>query len=1128
MYQFNHVARGAAFLIAFWAAADSARAQTAQITGRITDTSAAVVPGATVTVTNIATGVPRTAVSNAEGYYAVPALQPGRYRALAELAGFSPASRDAITLVADQTARLDFVLAVGTLTEDVRVVGGAELLESETATFGTIVTERSIRELPLNVRDPMALVTLTPGVVTGTFFGGGGSSVEVGRNFFKSDFKVGGGRPNGQDILLDGAPNTTGDRNFMAYIPPVDATQEFKVVANGFSAEYGRTTGGIVTIVTRSGSNALTGTAYEFHRNSSLDANGFFGNLTGQPSPDFQRNQFGGAVGGPVRRERTFFFGTFEGLRQTFPETLISTVPTQRQRAGDFSETFDSQGRLIVIHDPLTTTRLPNGQLVRTPFPGNVIPPERHDPVARAAAAFYPEPNQPGTPITGANNYVNTSESTVDSNNYSLRIDHNLNAAHKLFGRYSYYRSDNQRALRWDGPGARDARVIIDQYYNVTLGSTHIFSSSLTGELRTAFARAHANQVSPEFDVSQLGLPGNFLEVAPNLFPHFNLSDVTSLGSAAFNDQPRNTYSVLGAVTKLTGRHQLKFGFDYRVLQFNAFQNNNASGAFTFSRGVTQGPNPLQARPDAGHGFASFLLGAGTGGEIEHISGLALQRRYYAFYVQDDWKITPRVTLNAGLRYDLTTGQTERQDRLTWMDLGARSPFSDLAGMELKGLLQYAGTNGNPRNQIDTDRNNFGPRLGFAYRASDNTVVRAGYGIFYVPMIVLGVGSIGFNSSTPWVASIDGLVPENYLRNPFPQGLRLPTDTRDPLANVGFGISGYIRDEPVGYTQQWNVSIQRQLGRDLIVDIAYLGNKGTNLQFADGFEQNSLPTEHLALGPALNERVPNPFFGVIATGALSGTTVARRQLLLPFPQYTSVFRNLPMAASSIYHGLATKVERRMGEGLTLLGSYTWSKHIDDSSAQEGFLDPAGGVLNVYDLRAERSISAYDTPHRLVVSAVYDLPFGRDRRLGRSMSRALDALAGGWTFSGIGTFQSGTPLIVSRPALRDTRSAKLDTPTIDRWFDTSAFAPAAPFTFGNVGRLQADVRNDGIRNVDVTLSKYLRFADRFRLQVRVDAFNAFNRPQFGRPNGTVTSPSFGRITTQANSPREIQLGIKFYW
>src|SRR5712691_8370641 len=447
---------GLVLLVGFGCAADLL-AQSAQVSGRVADASESRVPGATVTALNEATGLRRASTSNGEGYYAIPALPPGPYRLTAELSGFATSIRRGLVLVADQSVRVDFVLGVGGVADEVTVTADA-LLESQSATVGTIVTERSIRELPLDVREPMGLVVLTPGVVTGGLFGNTGS-LDVGRGFFKADFKVGGGRPDSQDILLDGASNITGDRTFLAYIPSVDATQEFKVETNAFSAEYGRTTGGVVTIVTRAGSNKLTGTAYEFLRDSALDANGFFANRAGLPKVYFRRNQFGAVVGGPIRRDRTFFFAAHEGLRQNYPQTLISTVPTERQRLGDFSQTFDNQGRLVVIYDPRTTTRLPSGQIVRQPFPGNVIPADRIDPVARAVLGYYPAPNRPGAATTGADNFVHTGVQQQNTNNYSARIDHTIGSS-RLFGRYSYQRSESHAPVRWDGPGARDARTI--------------------------------------------------------------------------------------------------------------------------------------------------------------------------------------------------------------------------------------------------------------------------------------------------------------------------------------------------------------------------------------------------------------------------------------------------------------------------------------------------------------------------------------------------------------------------------------------------------------------------------------------------------------------------------------------
>ena len=371
----------------------------------------------------------------------------------------------------------------------------SSLLETGTADVGSIVTQRSIHELPLNVRDPISLVTLTPGVTTLASFGGGGGT-DVGRNFFKANFRVAGGRNRGQDVLLDGVANVTGDQ-YVGYTPPVDGTQEFKVETNGFSAEFGRTSGGILTVVTRSGTNEMRGSLYEFHRNDSLDSPGFFTKRAGLEQPDFNRNQFGGVAGGPIKQNRTFFFGSYEGLRQQFPQTLISTVPTLEQRAGDFSQTRDAQGRVIAIYDPLTTRREANGSVMRDAFPGNRIPPSRWDAVGRNVLLSYPEPNQPGNAVTGANNYAYTSTQDVRSNNYSGRIDHQLTDNQRLFGRVSLSRADAENAARWPGQSSPGERTVVDRYVHVVVGDTMVLSPSTSLEIRGGFARAHADQVAP-------------------------------------------------------------------------------------------------------------------------------------------------------------------------------------------------------------------------------------------------------------------------------------------------------------------------------------------------------------------------------------------------------------------------------------------------------------------------------------------------------------------------------------------------------------------------------------------------------------------------------------------------------
>ena len=444
----------------------------------------------------------------------------------------------------------------------------------------------------------------------------------------------------------------------------------------------------------------------------------------------------------------------------------------------------------------------------------------------------------------------------------------------------------------------------------------------------------------------------------------------------------------------------------------------------------------------------------------------------------------------------------------------------------MRGLLGFVGRGGVSRNMVDTDKNNFGPRVGFAWRLGENTVVRSGYGVFYAPQWIEAYDAnmyASFNSNTDWVATLDGLTPENYISNPFPQGFSLPKRDRDPLTNLGATISGWIRKEPVGYVQQWNFTIQRQVTSSLLVESAYWGNKGTKLQRFGGVPENWLPNRFLELKAALNELVPNPFFGFIEKGALSGPRVARRQLLLPFPQYTAVNRTGPSLGNSIYHAFTLRVEKRFTRDLTMLGSYTVAKQIDD------FEDPFGAApLDRENLRMERSVSSFDTPQRLVLSYVYELPFGRKKSLGRGWHPVVDGIAGGWSLAGITTFQSGPPVAISRPSVNFGRSARVEKPNVDRWFDTTAFALAEPFTFGNVGRRLPDVRAHGVKNFDLVLSKSFHFTERVYLKFRAEAFNAFNTPQFAAPSGSVGAAAFGRVSSQLNRPRSIQFGLQLYW
>ncbi len=1101
----------------------TAKAQTfrAQITGIVTDPTGAVVPNAKVTATNIATNTVQSGQSNAEGQYRILDLLPGQYKVQAEAQGFKTFIQSEIALQVADIVTLNIKLELGAVTQQVEVTGAPPLLETQTATLGQVITGRSIVGLPLNVRDPLALLGLSSNVVFGGNFGqGNGQSADRGRNFFESDFNVGGGLSGSQEILIDGAPDTTGDTNRGAIDPPVDSVQEFKVQTNSYSAEFGRTTGGVVNVITKSGSNDYHGRVYDFERNSVLDANSFFGNRAGLKKSTFIRHQFGADAGGPIIKNRFFFFGDYEGLRQGFPLTLVSTVPTALQRQGDFSQTLASNGQLIQIYDPSTLTALQGGGFVRQQFPGNVIPSGQIDPVAQKILSLVPLPNTTGNAVTQQNNYTRGTISTTNTDKFDVRLDANFSDKLRAFGRASHQKD----ARTTPGPFALPAgggRVINDKYDQDMIDFSYVVSPLTVAEFRFSFTRALASQLglSDGFDNSSLGIASNWVNVAAPQFPEIAVTDSFSAGFPAIVQfQPRNSFAWQGNITHITGAHTLKFGTDIRILDFNEGQWAAPSGNFNFSRLFTQGPNPVQASTNAGYGLATFLLGDVTSGSQLLVQPISTRGLYYAFYAQDDWRVNNRLTLNLGLRYSIPFGNKEKYGRLAWFNPDAPNPQGPIVGLpNLKGMLGWLG-NG-ISNQLESDKNNFAPRFGFAYLVGQKTVVRGGYGVFYQPRIIrgLGGGAIAAFSSTPMVGSVDGVTPATSISNPFPTGFLFPSNDKNPLSQEGTSISLPLRQYRTGYVQLWNLGVQRNLPGNILVGLDYNGNKGTKLH-TGSWNINQLPDQYLSLGQQLNTLVPNPFYGVITQGALSGPSISLRQSLLPFPFYTGVNQvNVP-AGASIYHAFSARVEKRVAKGLAFLGSYTWAKAIDD----------IGGVLDMENRQVERGLSGFDVPHRFVFSWTYELPFGKGQAFGSGWNPVVNQVLGNWNFNGIMTLSQGQPVSVSRPSVNNGQSAKLSNPTIDEWFNTSVFSPAPAFTFGNVGPVLPDVRRDGIKNFDLVLVKNFPFSIHDhpgQVEFRSEFFNAFNHPLFSAPNGSVTSGAFGTVTNQDNTPRDIQFGLK---
>lgn len=1136
----------------------SAFSQTAQITGTVTDQTGAMVPGAKVVATNINTGVARDSVTNEAGNYLITALLPGQYRVTAEAAGFKQVRREQITLAVDQIGRIDFEMEVGTVQESVTVEASAVLLDSATSTVGAVVENRKITELPLNGRNPLDLLALSSGIRIQGGFGGKTGALNWG------NFSANGGLANSNSVMVEGLALDMAQMNSPSFVPPVDATEEFRVQTNKFSAEFGRTGGAIVNFSIKSGTNQLHGSAYEFLRNKVLNANDFFLNRAGRDRPAFIQNQFGASIGGPIKRDKTFFFFNWEEYRLRRPSPSITTVPTLLQRTGDFSQTFNSAGRTVLVADPLTTARLEDGTYTREVFPGNVIPNSRVSEVAANVSKIWPSPNAPGNALTNVSNFSTLGGTGNNEHQIVAKVDHNLSSRWKFFGTYArtWAKQFNIDPLGYSINLTRDASYTRT---HATVSATAVFSPTLIGEFRTGFARYHAPSVpyALGFDITSLGFPQALADATQiKSFPAFNITGLVSVGSTASAGMTLvdlNSWGQRASMTWVKSAHSMKFGVDYRVQQLNQFQSNSLEPAFQFSSQMTA-VNPRALNPNSGVPYASFLLGYMASASVAKSERLANQRQYLSMFFQDDWKVTRKLTLNVGLDYSLEFPITERYNRKMWFDPNAELPISGEVGLPLRGGFRFADQN--TRSPYDLYTRQFGPRFGFAYQLFPRTVVRSGYGLFWIPAALTEV--TGDNRAPAWaintlaLASLDGgLTPYNTLDNPYPEGILNPPGGSAGL-NTLIGQNGAAnqRDFRSGYMQQWNFDIQHELGREMILEVLYAGSSGTGLPAQWASQMNQLADQYLATGPALQELVPNPFYGVVNVGPLAQPTVQRGQLLRPFPQFQTLYvEGMPLGHSS-YHSFQLQFNKRFGASIIGV-AYTLSKAIGNTESRSDWLEGGAqgtsmGFLNNNNRRLDRSLAVGDVPHRLVVSFSLDVPFGKGRRLLNNLG-PVDRLVAGWQVTGVYTAQSGTPVAVgsftnltgayndvtdvygsyssnARPN-NNGQSAKLSGSAqsrLNEWFETSVFSQATPFTFGTAPRTLPDVRWHGTNNLDFGLFKNNKFgADgRFNLQFRAEFFNVANHVRFGVAGIRSDDPTFGVVSSQANIPRQIQLALKF--
>lgn len=1012
---------GSLFLFAVCVLHAQDQTTTSTLRGTVEDNTGAVIPNATVTLTGQDNGIARALTTDAEGNFAIRLLPPATYNLKVESKGFKTYSQRGISLLPGQTATQNVQLSVGSATQQVVVSGQAPLLNTNDANLSAEVTSKQAVELPLNLRNIYGLATLNSSVQNSTEsqkVNGGGTQDTADQDI--SFLNFGGGYFGTTAFLLDGIWDTASDWGAVVYVPSVDSVEEFKIQTNSFTAQYGFSTGNVINVVTKSGTSDFHGDAYEFLRNDKLDANSYFNNFNGLPKPSFRRNQFGISAGGPLyiphiyeQRQKTFVFGLYEGLRQSTPATFTATIPTQNFRTGDFSALLghqigtDALGRPILsgqIYNPFSTRAITAGQIdpvtgrtatasgyIRDPYPNNQIQAAINS-VGAALSRFYPAPTNNAL----ANNFAASASAPASSNEYLIRVDHNVSDATRIYGRWAQkfeFKTNSPTFYGANDPGG-PGNVRPNNRFSFAAGMSHIFNAKTAMSANIGLSRwAEGSQTQGyPFDQSSVGLPASLNANSP-IFPIINVEGQASLGPVQGDEGTafRNVGSASVDFTRTEGRHDLSFGFMVAVMQNNS--TNLPSTDFSFDHGFTDGPDPTQAASSTGFGYASLLLGTAANGSTANNFNPAITKKYWGFYGQDNWRITQSLTLNLGLRYEWQQPPTERDNRQAYFDYQAINPISKEVGITLPGELVYNGGS-HRRGLYDTSYTNFAPRVGFSDQLTKRLVLRGGYGIFFAPQYFGGGYNPGFSQSTPYTSSIDGgLTPFTTLSNPFPSGLITPTGrSLGALQDVGFSTTGVPSDRHSPYVQQYSLGLQYGFTANDVLTVSYVGNHGTHLLLS-GFNHSQLNPSYLPQGSALLAPVANPFYGSIMNSGcgLNEPTIPKGQSLQPFSQYCGVNEPQAPVGFSLYDALLVNYNHRFHNGLNVLVSYTFSKFLDNVEGTNNWAvvgDP-GAVRNYYDLAAEKSVDGTDTPHSLVVNYIYSLPIGRGKMIGNNMSRAVN-------------------------------------------------------------------------------------------------------------------------------------------
>lgn len=1188
-----------AFLFSLSAHAQEARGT---ITGKVKDASQAVLPGATVKVTNVAMGTTASVTTNDAGVFQAVYLIPGTYKITIERSGFKKYVREGLVLRIGDTLDVDAQLEVGATEETVTITDVNPPLDTASGSMGQAVDARRVSELPIVHGDPYNLIGLSGGVSFGR-------DPKLDRPFEPTHivgFTFDGTRANRSDLTIDGVTSTaTANANEVtaSYVPPTDIIQEFKVQTATYDAQFGNTEGGVTSIAIKSGTNSLHGTAYFWGEPGSLAANDFFANRADQPRVDSFSNRYGGSVGGPVYipkvyngKNKTFFLWGYERIGDARPRNNgTDTVPTAAMKNGDFSalpiatyQIYNPFSRRQVgsrfVADPFMCdpagnplAPLPGGsQPAGTPC--NKIPASLINPVAKSLLQYFPDPTTPGSAAAdGTHNFQQPGlQERASYYTSTIRIDHNISDKQRIFGRASWYDRNSTYNNYFDNLATGTLFQFLSR--QAALDDVYTINPTTVLNLRYGYNRFIRvdgyNPANQGFDLTSVGFPASYNNAIPEdqrRFPRLDFFNNPTTGSAtsiyqgtAFNNEPRpiDTHSFIATLNKSMGAHSLKGGAEYRIYRENSMNTlNDVTGRFYFDATYTRGPmdNSPTSPNSIGQTFAAFLLGLPTAGNNSYVrrpADYAEQSTTWGFFVQDDWKVNSRLTLNLGLRYEYETPLVERYNRsVRGFDPSyvqpieaqvqanyANNPTPEIPASQflVRGGITFAGVNGQPEGLYQTPKNNLMPRFGLAYKLNEKTVIRGGYGIFFG---FLGqrrgdVTQSGFSRDTPIITTVDGIHFTSTLSNPFPNGILEPLGAaQGPQTFLGQAITFFNPKPLAPYNQRWDLGFQRELPGGWIAEASYVGNRGTHIEITRNLNVtpqqylSTLPTRDNATRSYLTANVPNPFFGVLPGTTIGGTTmIARERLLRPFPQFDSV-TTTTNDGYSWYHSLQARIEKRFSKSYTLQMSYTYSKFMQ-----------ATELLNQDDVNPSEVISDADYPHRLAASWIYELPFGPGQKFLKGKYGLSSRIVGGWQFQGIYTFQSGAPVgfgnVIYNGDVNDIRlSADQQSP--EHWFNTAGFVTATdqqldhnvrtfPLRFGFI-------RFPRINNFDLSLVKNTAITETAKLQFRAEFINAFNRVWLSNPNTspvtldtTPTSKTFGQISgsTGANYPRRIQFGLKF--